>query len=209
MFGSIRNALFAVAAAVTVGAFVVAHEDDGKVLDRERPIHGPGYHSALGKLGAPLPSFLPATSGGSGSYSSSAFASLNVKLLSWLPLNTWGAGQQNGNSGWGYESPSGRRYALMGLYAGTGFAEITTPGQTVNVGYIAGSNSLWRDVRVYKHATLGDFAYAVSEGGGGIQVISLANIDSGSVTLVNTITSGPARPRPTTSPSASTESETA
>jgi choice-of-anchor B domain-containing protein len=80
----------------------------------------------------------------------------------------------------------------MGLYAGTGFAEITTPGQTVNVGYIAGSNSLWRDVRVYKHATLGDFAYAVSEGGGGIQVISLANIDSGSVTLVNTITSGPA-----------------
>ena len=191
MTGSIRNAFLALAAAVTLGALVVAHEDDGKVFDRQAPYRGPGYHSALGALGAPMPTFLPGSSAGSGSYSSSAFTSFNVKLLSHLPLNTWGANQQNGNSGWGYVSPSGRRYALMGLYGGTGFAEITTPGQTVNVGYVAGPNSLWRDIRVYKHATLGDYAYAVSEGGGGIQVISLANIDSGIVTLVNTVSTGP------------------
>jgi len=191
MTGSPRNVLLAFAAAAALGAFVFAHEDDGKVLDRQKPYNGPGYHSPLGTNGAPLPSFLPGANNGAGSYSVSAFNSLNVKLLSWLPLNTWGAGQQNGNSGWGYVSPSGREYALMGLYGGTAFVEITTPGQSVSVGYVAGPNSLWRDVRVYEHPTLGDYAYAVSEGGGGIQVISLAGIDSGVVTLVNTVTSGP------------------
>ncbi len=186
MIGSPRNLFLALAAAMTLGALVGAHDGDGKVLDRRAPYTGPGYHSPLGPLGAPLPGFVPAGPGSSGSYSSSPFSSFNVKLLSWLPLNTWGANQQNGNSGWGYVSASGRRYALMGLYGGTGFAEITAPGQTVNVGYIAGPDSLWRDVRVFSH-----YAYAVSEGGGGIQVIDLANIDSGVVTLVNTITSGP------------------
>ncbi|HTF87712.1 MAG TPA: choice-of-anchor B family protein [Planctomycetota bacterium] len=193
MIGSIRSVFLALAAATALGAFLFAHEDDGKVLDRQRPYTGPGYHSPLGVNGAPLPSFIPASvNGGAGSYSSSPFTSMNVKLLSWLPLNTWGAGQNNGNSGWGYVSPSGRQYAIMGLYGGTGFAEITTPGQTVNVGYVAGPASLWRDIRVYKHPVLGDFAYAVSEGGGGIQVISLSGIDSGNVTLVNTVTTGPA-----------------
>src|SRR5688500_14452898 len=163
MAGTLRNALLALAAAVSLGAFVLAHEDDGKVLDRRAPYTGPGYHSSLGTNGAPLPSFLPANGGGAGSYASSPFNSLNVKLLSWLPLNTWGSGQQNGNSGTGYVSPSGREYALMGLYKGTGFAEITTPGQAVNIGHITGPSSLWRDIRPYKHATLGDYAYAVSE----------------------------------------------
>src|SRR5688500_12951975 len=127
MSGSFRNAFLALAAALSLGALVIAHEGDGKVLDRRAPYVGPGYHSPLGTNGAPMPSFLPATGGGAGSYSASPFNALNVKLLSWLPLNTWGGGQQNGNSGWGYVSPSGREYALMGLYGGTGSAEITNP----------------------------------------------------------------------------------
>src|SRR5687767_11603162 len=190
MTGSLLRASVLWLAATAVGGSLFAHDDDGKVLDRQRPYTGPGYHSPLGLNGQPLPSFLPSGNGGSGSYSNTMFTSFNVKLLSHLPLNTWGASQQNGNSGWGYVSPSGREYAVMGLYGGTGFAEITTPGQTVNVGYVDGPDSLWRDVRVYKHPTLGHFAYSVSEGGGGIQVISLANIDSGSVSLVNTVTTG-------------------
>ncbi len=191
MTGLLRSAFLALLAATALGAFASAHDDDGKVLDRQRPNFGPGYRSPLGINGVPIPLPNQGLIGGPGSYAAAPFTSSNVRLLSWLPLNTWGANQQNGNSGWGYTSPSGREYALMGLYGGTGFAEITTPGQTVNIGYVAGPNSLWRDVRVYKHPTLGDFAYAVSEGGGGIQVISLAGIDNGVVTLVNTVTTGP------------------
>ena len=44
---------------------------------------------------------------------------------------------------------------------------------------------LWRDIKVF-----GEYCYIVSDCGGGIQVVSLQNIDSGSVTLVNTITTG-------------------
>ncbi len=191
MTGQLRSAFLATVAATTLGVFAFAHDDDGKVLDRQRPNFGSIYHSPLGINGAPLPSTLSGAIGGGGTYNAQPFNSLNVKLLSQLPLNTWGANQQNGNSGWGYTSPSGREYALMGLYGGTGFAEITTPGQTVNVGYVAGPNSLWRDVRVYKHPTLGHFAYAVSEGGQGIQVINITNIDNGVITLLGTVTTGP------------------
>ena len=135
MTGLLRSAFLALVAATALGAFVFGHEDDGKVLDRQKPYRGPGYHSPLGVNGTPLPAFIPSATGAAGSYNSTVFNSHNVRLLSWLPLNTWGAGQQNGNSGWGYVSPSGREYALMGLYGGTGFAEITTPGQTVSVEY--------------------------------------------------------------------------
>ena len=191
MTGSASAVFTTFAALALLGALSYAHEDDGKVLHREKPYRGPGYHCPLGLDGAPLPSFVPGAGAGMGSYSSQPFNSSNVRLLSWLPLNTWGANQQNGNSGWGYVSPSGREYALMGLYGGTAFVDITVPGQAVSAGYIAGPNSLWRDVRVFAHPTLGDYAYAVSEGGSGIQVISLAGIDSGVVTLVNTVTTGP------------------
>jgi choice-of-anchor B domain-containing protein len=70
----------------------------------------------------------------------------------------------------------------MGTSAGTSFVEITQPGNATIVATIPGPQSLWRDVRTFSH-----YAYAVSEGGSGIQVIELASIDSGVVTLVNTI----------------------
>ena len=52
------------------------------------------------------------------------------------------------------------------------------PSNPQQVGYVSGPGSLWRDVKVYDQ-----YAYIVSEGGSGIQVVSLANIDSGQVTL--------------------------
>ena len=50
---------------------------------------------------------------------------------------------------------------------------------------IDGPGSLWRDIKVF-----GDYAYAVSEGGCGIQVFDLSQIDAGIVTLVGTVTTG-------------------
>jgi choice-of-anchor B domain-containing protein len=45
--------------------------------------------------------------------------------------------------------------------------------------------SSWRDIKTYQQ-----FAYAVSEGGGGIQIFDLSLIDNGVVTLANTVTTG-------------------
>ena len=117
-----------------------------------------------------------------------AFSSSNVQLLGWLPLSEFGvggAGSGTGNDVWGYSSPSGREYAIVGMNNGTGFVEVTDPGKPTLVGFISGVTNFWRCIKVYD-----DYAYAGSEGGGGIQVFNLTNIDSGSVTLQATVTSG-------------------
>ena len=79
-------------------------------------------------------------------------------------------------------SPSGREYGIMCTSSGTAFFDVTVPSNPQQVGYISGPGSLWRDVKVYEQ-----FAYIVSEGGSGIQVVSMANIDNGQVTLTGVV----------------------
>jgi hypothetical protein len=67
----------------------------------------------------------------------------------------------------------------MGLERGFGFVEITVPTNPVIIETISGPQSDWHDVKV-----IGEYAYGVSEGGAGIQVMDLSQIDSGTVTLV-------------------------
>ncbi|RMF70795.1 MAG: choice-of-anchor B family protein, partial [Planctomycetota bacterium] len=145
---------------------VWAHDDDPKILDREPRYEGPGYRAAL-RDNAPV------------------FASSNVTLLSWLTVGELSSGAANANDCWGYVSPSGREYAIIGVSDATVFVEITDPANATIVASLSGPSSLWRDIKVYQ-----DFAYSVSEGGGGIQVFDMSQIDNGVVTLVNTITSG-------------------
>lgn len=85
---------------------------------------------------------------------------------------------------WGYVSPSGREYAIIGLSHGTAFVEVTSPNNPQLVGSVmTGPTSTWRDIKTYL-----TYAYAVSEAGSGIQVFDLSQIDSGIITLVNTVT---------------------
>jgi choice-of-anchor B domain-containing protein len=142
-------------------------DGDGKILDRQERYAGPGYRAARG--GSPPVNF-PAS---------------RVQLLSWISLPEFGAGISNANDVWGYVSPSGREYALIGLSHGTAFVDVTTPTDPSVVALVAGPPSLWRDVQVYRH-----YAYTGSEGGGGIQVIDMADIDDGIVTAVNTVITG-------------------
>lgn len=115
----------------------------------------------------------------------SAFAqygSSKVSLYAQLNLATLGA--SNGNDCWGYVSPSGREYALMGCNNKVAFVEITNPSQPVYFASIPHSSSLWGDIKVYR-----DHAYIVSEASGvGIQVVDMSRIDEHIVTLVRTIT---------------------
>lgn len=145
---------------------VIAHDDDQFNQDRISPYVGSGYRNAIG--GAPAIEF-PAS---------------GVTLLSWIPLTQFAPEINRANDCWGYVSPSGREYAIIGLSHGTAFVEVTNPGNPQIVGSIMiGPNSIWRDIKTYQ-----TYAYAVSEAGSGIQVFDLSQIDSGIVTLVNTVT---------------------
>ncbi|HEV8112679.1 MAG TPA: choice-of-anchor B family protein [Planctomycetota bacterium] len=151
-----------------------AHDGDPMLLDRKPMYPGHGWRNAE-RIGGNGNLFVT----GPGL----RFQKSNVTLLSWLTLPDMGVpAGGNGNSCFGYTSPSGREYAIIGLSTGTAFVEVTQPGNPVIVGVIAGPQSLWRDMRTFSH-----YSYSVSEGGGGVQVVDLANIDNGVVSLVNTI----------------------
>ncbi|MFN0060425.1 MAG: choice-of-anchor B family protein [Planctomycetota bacterium] len=161
------------ATALCVLSWLHAHQDDPKILDRQPPYVGAGYRTvATGS--APFSGGPPITFPGSG-----------LALLSWVTLTEIDPALDNANSCWGYVSPSGREYALLGLSHGTAFFEVTNPGDPQLLTVIAGNQSLWRDMKVY-----GQYAYSVTENDGGIQVIDMGNIDNGVVTLVNTVTTG-------------------
>ncbi|MEY3142919.1 MAG: hypothetical protein RLY21_1412 [Planctomycetota bacterium] len=166
----LRTLLTAAVAFATLTASVAfAHDDDGKLRDRQKPFRGPAWFEGKSDNGG--------VAGG-------GFASSGVQLKSWLPLNTLSAGAQNGNSCWGWISPAGREYAIIGLSNGTAFVEITNPAAATLKSFQTGPSSLWRDVRTH-----GNYCYAASEGGSGIQVFDLSQLDAaGTTTLVNTIT---------------------
>jgi len=157
-----------VLAVLTLVGALSAHEDDPKLWSRLPAEHG-----------RPIRTHVPAgVSMGVGG-NLQAFTSTGFQLLSQFPLSSFGAAI-SGNDCWGYTSPTGREIALFGHSEGTGFVDITNPRNPTILANIAGPSSLWRDIKVF-----GTHAYAVSEGGGGVQVFDLSNVDSGQVTLVN------------------------
>lgn len=161
-------ALLTFALAVGWAVVVVAH-DGGHGSDALPPYDGEGY------------------SAGAGGEPGMLFPSSNIHLLSWIPVVEFGD-HDAANDCWGYVSPSGREYAIIGLSGGTGFVEITNPGQPQIVAVIPGPGSVWRDIKVYGH-----HAYAVTEGNNpaqAIQVIDLSQIDNGIVVHTNTVNDG-------------------
>lgn len=145
---------------------VLAHPDDPKVRDRIPPYAGPGYYGGPA-AGGEIPL---------------AFEASGLVLRSWITVLDFGPQMVSGNDCWGYVSESGREYAIMGLSHGTAFVEITDPDNPVIIDIIDGPASLWHDVKVYQQ-----YAYAVSEGGEGIQVMDLGQIDDGIVTSLGNI----------------------
>jgi choice-of-anchor B domain-containing protein len=112
----------------------------------------------------------------------SGFDTRNVVLLSRVSLQALGATQ--GNDCWGYVSPSGREYALMGLREKTAVIEVTDPRNPVVVGEVAHAETSWSDIKTY-----GSFAYVVTDAVGyGMQVLDLSGVDNGELSLVATLT---------------------
>ncbi len=106
-----------------------------------------------------------------------------VSLQANLDLTALGGGSF-GNDCWGYVSPSGREYALMGVNDKLVVVEITTPKAPAIVGSISHASGS-SDIKVYL-----DHAYVVNGSGGGLDVVDLSDVDSGVVTLVRRFIAG-------------------
>lgn len=166
--GASAFVLPALGLALAAGSAIAADPDLRKLEDQLTPVFGD-----IWRLGDPTP-----RDGG--------FDSSGMTCLSRIPLNNFtGLNNTGGQDCWGYVSPSGREYAIMCLAGGFGFVEITDPTNPVVIDTIPGATSSWHDVKV-----VGEYAYGVSEGGLGIQIMDLRNIDSGNVPLVRNWTSG-------------------
>lgn len=118
-------------------------------------------------------------------FAGSASAQFGNKVVELSHITLAQLSASSGNDCWGYVSPSGREYALMGCNNKVAVIEITNPTNPVIVKTIPHSSSTWCDIKTYGH-----YAYAVTETSGtGIQVIDLGDVDNGNVTLVQTLTS--------------------
>ncbi|MEM9886800.1 MAG: choice-of-anchor B family protein [Bacteroidota bacterium] len=97
-----------------------------------------------------------------------------INLQAQLDLSQLGS-TGDGNDIWGWTDPmTQKEYALVGLFNGTAFVDISDPVNPIRLGNLPtrSSNSLWRDIKV-----IGDYAYIVSEASGhGMQVFDLTRL---------------------------------
>jgi choice-of-anchor B domain-containing protein len=111
------------------------------------------------------------------------YDALGVTLLSRVPLSEFPSESNGANDVWGYVSPSGQEYAIIGLTRGTGFVNVSDPVNPVIVADIPDASSTWSDMAFYEQ-----YVYNVNESGGGMQIIDVSQIDSGIVALVGALT---------------------
>ena len=73
------------------------------------------------------------------------------------------------NDIWGYVDTSGNEYALVGLYNGVSFVNISNPSDPYEVFRSIGPETIWRDIKVFKN-----YAYVTNEGGNGLRIFDLS-----------------------------------
>ncbi len=82
---------------------------------------------------------------------------------------------------WGYVSPAGNEYALLGCINGTSIVDITDSSNIHEIDFIPGLNSIYREIKTYSH-----YAYVVSEAiNSKLQILDLQYMPD-SVSLVAT-----------------------
>lgn len=111
------------------------------------------------------------------------FDASGVALVSRVAVADFAGQSSRANDVWGYVSPAGREYGIIGLNNSTGFVDLTDPEHPVIVADIPDDRSTWSDVKTYDQ-----YAYNVNETNGGMQVIDLTQIDLGIVAVSNSLT---------------------
>jgi choice-of-anchor B domain-containing protein len=93
-------------------------------------------------------------------------AQLNVSYVGGLPYS------EELNDIWGYAAPDGTEYAIVGVNDGTSLVSLADPANPIEVGFIPGAQSIWRDIKTY-----GDFAFVTTDvGTDGLLVIDMTNL---------------------------------
>jgi len=110
-------------------------------------------------------------------------AQLNVDSLSHINYQQLHAA--NLNDVWGYVDELGNEYALVGTSKGTSIVDVTDPTNPVEVFWLPGSESIWRDPSSH-----GDYAYVTTEAQDGILIIDLGPLPQ-STNLTTTFYTGP------------------
>ncbi len=112
-----------------------------------------------------------------------AFSQLNMTELGALDIPEM---HETGlNDIWGYTDELGNEYALVGAEDGVSVVDVTDPTTPVEVSWIPGLNSIWRDLK-----TRGDYAYVTTEALQGLMIIDLSGLP-GDTDLPVTIYNGP------------------
>ncbi|MFI5135220.1 MAG: hypothetical protein ACHQD9_05170, partial [Chitinophagales bacterium] len=96
--------------------------------------------------------------------------SSNVSLVAQLNPDSTSDGRFTGC--WGYVSPSGNEYALIGGYSGTFIIDITDSTHVHTVDFVPGVLAEWREIKV-----VNNYAYVVSQifaPGNSMQIIDLS-----------------------------------
>jgi choice-of-anchor B domain-containing protein len=91
----------------------------------------------------------------------------------------------NLNDVWGYVDELGNEYAIVGTSKGTSIVDVTIPTNPIEVFWLPGSESIWRDPCVY-----GNYAYVTTEAEDGLLIIDLTPLPQ-STNLTSTIYTGP------------------
>ncbi len=88
----------------------------------------------------------------------------NIRAVGHIPFNFC-------SDIWGYTAPDGHEFALVGRNDGTSIVDISTnPHEPIEVGFIPGETSTWRDLKVHEH-----YCYVTNETGGGVDIIDLSD----------------------------------
>jgi choice-of-anchor B domain-containing protein len=95
------------------------------------------------------------------------FSQLNVDSLSHISYQQLHGA--NLNDVWGYEDEMGNEYAIVGTSKGTSIVDISNPSNPVEIFWMPGTESIWRDPCVY-----GDYAYVTTEADDGLLIIDLS-----------------------------------
>ncbi|HIO72821.1 MAG TPA: choice-of-anchor B family protein, partial [Flavobacteriales bacterium] len=71
---------------------------------------------------------------------------------------------------WGYADGT-KEYALVGVYDGFSIVDVTNPAQPVELHFITGPGTIWRDIKVW-----GQYAYVVNEESDGLLIVDLSGL---------------------------------
>ncbi len=86
---------------------------------------------------------------------------------------------------WGYTDSLGNEYAILGAYSGTAIINVTDPQNPVEVDTVSAPFSAWHEEQVWEN-----YAYSVSEGGSGLQIINLSLLPDSVFLVKNWLWSG-------------------